>query len=158
SRRPPNFVLILVIRHSATPCPSSSSMFGALLSVVRRWLNPVQSPTLAAPPTDAVPGSVAPAAAVAGQGQSLIAKVTALTSAVAQDVGNHNHSLQSISGELTAAAESNPGAVATVVYKLLVANDELQKRLERAELTLHSHSRQLRDAVISARTDSLTGL
>src|SRR5215211_3638626 len=63
----------------------------------------------------------------------LIGKVTELTATVAQDVGKHNSSIEEISTELTAVAQTDPTAVATIVCKLLLANKELQDRLERAE-------------------------
>ena len=90
--------------------------------------------------------------------QDLIGKVTQLTSSVAQDVGHHNDNIQSISSELTTVAQSEPTAVAAIICKLLVANQELRGRLQRAEATLQDHTHQLQDAVTSARTDSLTGL
>jgi diguanylate cyclase len=90
--------------------------------------------------------------------QDLIGKVTQLTSSVAQDVGHHNNNIQSISDELTTVAQSEPTAVAAIICKLLVANQELQGRLQRAEATLQDHTHQLQDAITSARTDSLTGL
>ncbi len=92
------------------------------------------------------------------QVQSLIGKVTALTSSVAKDVGEHNATIQAISNELTAVAQSDPTAVAAIVCKLLVANQELQGRLQHAEESLKDNSQQLSAAVTAARTDSLTGL
>jgi len=92
------------------------------------------------------------------QFQLLLSVVSELTSKVAQDVGNHNQNIETISNDLRSAAENNPAAAAALVCKLLVANQELQSRLARAEGTLQMHSRELHDAVTSARTDSLTGL
>ena len=65
-----------------------------------------------------------------GQVRELIGRVSVLTSTVAHDVGQHNISVQAISSELTAVAENDPSAVAAIVCKLLVANQELQGRLE----------------------------
>jgi diguanylate cyclase len=90
--------------------------------------------------------------------QELIGKVTALTTSVAKDVGDHNVTLQAISAELTAVAQSDPTAVAAIVCKLLVANQELQGRLQHAEESLKDNSQQLNAAVTAARTDNLTGL
>src|SRR5262245_8271638 len=92
------------------------------------------------------------------QVQNLIGKVTALTTSVAKDVGEHNATIQAISAELTAVAQSDPTAVAAIVCKLLVANQDLQGRLEHAEETLKDNSQQLNAAVTAARTDGLTGL
>src|SRR5262245_47768778 len=104
--------------------------------------------------------STAPAASSPdlAQVQNLIGKVTALTSSVAKDVGEHNATIQAISTELTAVAQSDPTSVAAIVCKLLVANQELQDRLEHAEETLKDNSQQLNAAVTAARTDGLTGL
>src|SRR5436189_6383306 len=67
------------------------------------------------------------------QVQNLIGKVTALTSSVAKDVGDHNTTIQAISAELTAVAQTDPTAVAAIVCKLLGANQELQGRPQHAE-------------------------
>jgi diguanylate cyclase len=90
--------------------------------------------------------------------QTLLSQVTALTSSVAKDVGEHNATIQAISAELTAVAQSDPTAVAAIVCKLLVANQDLQGRLQHAEETLKDNSQQLNAAVTAARTDGLTGL
>src|SRR5438067_4628625 len=90
--------------------------------------------------------------------QTLLAKVTGLTSSVAKDVGDHNTTIQAISAELTAVAQTDPTAIAAIVCKLLVANQELQGRLHHAEESLKDNSQQLNAAVTAARTDGLTGL
>ena len=92
------------------------------------------------------------------QVQELICKVSELTCTVAQDVGQHSASIQSISNELTAVAQTDPNAVATLACKLLMANQELQARLQRAETALQNHSHELQLAMTTARTDGLTGL
>src|SRR5262245_10355867 len=81
------------------------------------------------------------------QVQQLIGKVTALTSTVAEDVGQHNANILNLSAELSAVAQSDPTAVAAIVCKLLVANRELQGRLQNAEDSLKDHSQQLKAAV-----------
>lgn len=89
---------------------------------------------------------------------AVIGSVSDVTSAVAADVGQHNVNVQAISAELKNVAKSDPSAVAAIVCKLLLANQDLQGRLEKAEDTLQNHSKQLKEAVISSRTDGLTGL
>jgi diguanylate cyclase (GGDEF)-like protein len=90
--------------------------------------------------------------------QTLLSQVTGLTATVAKDVGDHSTTIQAISSELTAVAQSDPTAVAAIVCKLLVANQDLQGRLQRAEESLKDNSQQLTAAVTAARTDGLTGL
>lgn len=90
--------------------------------------------------------------------QALIGQVSDLTSTVAQDVGKHNINVQAISSELAATGTHDANAISALVCKLILANQQLQSRLERAEGTLQAHSRQLHDAISSARTDGLTGL
>src|SRR5947209_15485363 len=93
-----------------------------------------------------------------GPVRGLIGKVSDLTVEVAHDVGKHTHSVQALSSQLSALAHNDASAVEAIICKLLLANQELQGRLERAEETLQDHSRQLDDAVSASRTDSLTGL
>lgn len=90
--------------------------------------------------------------------QQLLDRVTELTAGVAADVGQHNVSIQNLNKELAATDVKDVQLVADVVCKLLLVNQQLQERLERAELKLQAHSRQLQDAVSAARTDALTGL
>src|SRR5256885_1930271 len=87
---------------------------------------------LAAGPDSGAPASQ-PARTDLKSVQQLLGKVTAMTSAVASDVGSHNANIEAISAELTAVAQSEPTAVAAIVCKLLVANRELQGRLQHAE-------------------------
>ena len=90
--------------------------------------------------------------------QNLVRRATEVTSAVAEHVGNHHTTIQTLNTALAAVAQGDATAIAAVVCKLLVANQELQGQLEHAELKLEVHSRQLNDAVTAARTDSLTGI
>jgi diguanylate cyclase (GGDEF)-like protein len=135
-------------------------MWNRILTYLRRWLTAAcraatrQSTALPQPPAENLPAAPSDAAAV----QTLVAHVAELTTAVSQDVGQHHQSIQSINNELTAVVQGDASAVAAAVAKLLAANHNLQSRLERAELKLQAHSRQLSDAVTAARTDSLTGL
>lgn len=92
------------------------------------------------------------------QVQALVGEVSQVTTTVRKDVGQHHVNVQALSNELRSVAQNDPGAVAAIVCKLLVANQDLQGRLERAELTLQTHSRKLDEAVVSSRTDGLTGL
>jgi diguanylate cyclase len=131
-----------------------------MLTSLRTAFNRLFSgPASSAPPlAGMVTADPSPVAANVEHVQQLIGQVSALTSTVAQDVGKHNVNVQAISSELAAAAASDPTTVGAIVCKLVLANQELQSRLERAESTLHAHSRQLQDAITSARTDGLTGL
>jgi diguanylate cyclase len=110
-------------------------------------------PAVPSPPQSDASEAIDPA-----QLEQLLGLVSELTTKVAQDVGDHNKSIEGISNELRSVAENNPAAAAALVCKLLLANQELQGRLTRAEGNLQMHSRELRDAVTTARTDSLTGL
>ena len=92
------------------------------------------------------------------QAGKLISNVSDLTTSVAADVGQHQDNLQTINVELSGVAQGDATAVAALIGKLLAANQELQSRLERAELKLQAHSRQLQDVAVASRTDSLTGL
>lgn len=133
-------------------------MFSSLLTILRR-LFARNCEDISG--TEDQPSSLAPPGerrADLGHVRGLVSKVSDLTSTVAQDVGRHSHSVQDLSSQLSELAQDDASAVEAIICKLLRANEELQGRLERAEETLQDHSRQLDDAVTSARTDSLTGL
>ncbi len=49
------------------------------------------------------------------QFQGLVGRVSELTTSVAQDVGQHNKSIQAISSELTTVAQTDPSSVAAIV-------------------------------------------
>jgi diguanylate cyclase len=125
-----------------TPQPAPATGGAAAAAVVC----PEPSPLAVPPPVDPT------------QLHQVLNHVSQLTTAVVQDVGHHNKSIQDLSQELAAVTQNDPSAVAAIVCKLLVANQQLQGRLERAEATLQTHSRQLHDAVTTARTDALTNL
>ena len=88
----------------------------------------------------------------------LIARLMDLTSTVASDVQQHSGQIESLNAELSGVKHGDSSAVAAVVCKLLVLNQETQRRLEQAELKLQAQQRQLYDVSIAARMDGLTGL
>jgi diguanylate cyclase len=133
-------------------------MPGRLIAYLRRWLSStdfresavlVPAPVMK-PPAEGPEG--------VSRAQAVVSRLTELTATVAEDVGKHTDNIQHISTELTSLANNDASAVAAVVCKLVFANQDLQGRLERAELKLQAHSRQLQDVAVAARTDSLTGL
>ncbi|MBW8884036.1 MAG: GGDEF domain-containing protein, partial [Planctomycetia bacterium] len=133
-------------------------MFRSFLLWLTRLLQPAQPRRGRDSGTGSAATAAPPAQPDLKQVQNLIGKVTALTSSVARDVGDHNTTIQAISAELTAVAQTDPTAVAAIVCKLLVANQDLQGRLQNAEESLKDNSQQLNAAVTAARTDGLTGL
>lgn len=90
--------------------------------------------------------------------QKLVASVCQATADAASEVNDYQSRVQTIADELGAAGLASPATVAGVVQKLLVANAELQERLQRTERAIESHQRQLNATVRAARTDALTGL
>jgi diguanylate cyclase (GGDEF)-like protein len=88
----------------------------------------------------------------------LIARLMELTSRVSSDVQEHSGHIESLCAELTDVKQGDSAAVAAVVCKLLVLNQETQRRLEQAELKLQAQQRQLYDVSVAARMDGLTGL
>lgn len=88
----------------------------------------------------------------------LIARLMDLTSTVADEVGEHSGHIESINEELATVKSGDSAAVAAVVCKLLMVNQETQRRLEQAELKLQAQQRQLHDVSTAARMDGLTGL
>jgi diguanylate cyclase len=88
----------------------------------------------------------------------VVVQVAELAGLVAEHVGEHQGNLTALNEELTAIAQGDSRAVAEVIRRLLLANQQLQQRLEQAELKLQAHQRQLQNVASAARTDSLTGL
>ncbi len=135
-------------------------MIDWMLHCLRQWIGSGKSGLPAAVAES--PAADAPPPALSGeelrQAQTTIGRVSELASRVAEEVGQHQSHIQDINARLAGVAQGDAGAVAAVIGKLFEANRDLQTRLERAELKLQAHSRQLQDAVAAARTDSLTGL
>src|SRR5207237_7814168 len=105
------------------------------------------------------PASVGTASALAAESAAeLVGRVSTLTAIVADDVEQHSGSIQTLNDELAAVQFGDSAAVATVIHKLLLANQEMQGRLDQAELKLQAHQRQLQNVASVARTDGLTGL
>lgn len=138
-----------------------------LLQWLQSWLAPdAPSPTIAASstPEPAVGPSAPPGKSVKVQASldpatvEVVVQVAELAGMVAEQVGEHQGSLTAINEELHAIAQGDSRAVAEVIRRLLLANQQLQQRLEQAELKLQAHQRQLQNVASAARTDSLTGL
>src|SRR5262245_52535059 len=85
--------------------------------------------------------------------RQVLHRVSEVTTAVANDVGQHQYRIRGVSSELAAVAQGDAQAVGELVCRLLAANQDLQGRLERAELKLQVHTRQLQDVTVVARTD-----
>lgn len=145
-------------------------MLSTMLDCLKRWMNPAAlgGPALPAGPAvlpannndspDEDSGEPLVAREDLKRAGSLLRHAGELTTAVAEEVGQHQSQIQTINVELAGVAEGDAAAVAAVIGKLLAANQDLQTRLERAELKLQAHSRQLQDVAVAARTDGLTGL
>jgi len=137
---------------------TKTAMLNSLLAIVGRLLGRKCETVGGAKVEPPSPGAPGDRRADLGHVRGLVGKVSDVTFAVAGDVGKHTHSVQALSSQLSALAHNDASAVEAIICKLLLANQELQGRLERAEETLQDHSRQLDDAVSTSRTDSLTGL
>src|SRR5215510_3859097 len=126
-------------------------MLRTMLNCFQRWMNPTAlggTPLLTSEPA-APRGPVAAASEPAPpridreemqRASKVIAHVSELTTAVADEVGQHQSQIRDINSELSAVAAGDAGAVTAVIGKLLTANQDLQTRLERAELKLQAHS------------------
>jgi len=137
----------------------ASSWWKRLVQWIRALWAPSQIVAAASPP-------VAPGAAPTVKVQAsldpatveVVVQVAELAGLVAEQVGEHQGSLTALNQELEAIAQGDSRAVAEVIRRLLLANQQLQQRLEQAELKLQAHQRQLQNVASAARTDSLTGL
>jgi diguanylate cyclase (GGDEF)-like protein len=140
-----------------------------MIALVRRWLKllfDVRAPSAAhaVEPAAQPPGALA--AAVQAETSvldsltavELIVRLTELTTSVARDVKQHSGHIESITTELSGVPDGDVAAVSALVCKLVVLNQQMQRRLEQAETKLQSHQRQIQEVSAAARTDSLTGL
>lgn len=93
-----------------------------------------------------------------GTAVELFNRLAEITANVNAEVRHHSGNIQSVNDELTVIPQGDVSAVAAVVGKLLVMNQQTQQRLAQAELRLQAQQRQLADVTVAAKTDSLTGL
>jgi diguanylate cyclase (GGDEF)-like protein len=93
-----------------------------------------------------------------GTAVELFGRLAEITASVSGEVHQHNGSIQSVNDELTVIPPGDVAAVSAAVCKLLVLNEQTQRRLTQAELRLQAQQRQINDAVTAAKTDPLTGL
>ena len=138
-------------------------MFGLFTSWLARWFSrPQRGLAWPASKSAAAQQAAAPAPSQADVSRpeaiELVGRVSALTSSVAEQVGQHSGSLSVINNELAGVQQGDATAVAGAIQKLLLANETMQRRLEMAELQLQAHQRQLQNVASAARTDGLTGL
>ncbi len=145
-------------------------MFGSLPGWLASWLG-MGGGALAHQETSSPPAATAAPVGSPAEGMGefppqwnattaieLIARLMDLTSTVAGDVQQHSGHIKSLNAELSGVNHGDSTAVAAVVCKLLVLNQETQRRLEQAELKLQAQQRQLYDVSTAARMDGLTGL
>jgi diguanylate cyclase len=88
-------------------------------------------------------------------------RVADLAQGVASDVGDHAAKMKAISAGLAGIDRQAAGAdvaVFAAMDQMLVANTELQQRLEDAEKQLAAQAAEIKAHESEARTDSLTGL
>ncbi len=88
-------------------------------------------------------------------------RVADLAKNVASDVGDHAAKMKAISADLAGIDRASDGANAAVfsaMDQILVANNQLQQRLEQAEKQLAAQAVEIKTHESDARTDSLTGL
>ena len=113
------------------------------------------------PPANSAAASALPAPLTErdiGTAVELFSRLADITASVSTEVREHSGCIQSVNDELTTISSGDVAAVAAVVCKLLVLNQQTQQRLTQAELRLQAQQRQLADVTVAAKTDSLTGL
>jgi diguanylate cyclase len=93
-----------------------------------------------------------------GTAVELFSRLAEITASVGAEVRQHGGNIQSVNDELTVIPQGDVSAVAAVVGKLLVMNQQTQQRLSQAEIRLQAQQRQLADVTVAAKTDALTGL
>ena len=99
--------------------------------------------------------------AAAERASMATSRVADLTQGVASDVGEHAAKMKEISADLAGIdrdASGTNAAVLTAMDKILVANSELQKRLEAAETQLAVQAAEIKCTSPKCGTDSLTSL
>jgi diguanylate cyclase len=88
-------------------------------------------------------------------------RVADLARYVASDVGDHSAKIKAISSNLEGINQQTAGMselVATALAQVILANTNLQQKLDDAEKQLNKQAEELRKNETQARTDSLTGL
>lgn len=100
--------------------------------------------------------SISPHAANAAE--ELFSRLADITSTVSIEVKQYGGKLQALRNEMGAIRPGDAPAVAAVIDKLMVLNDQTQHGLARAELRLESQMRQLADTATAAKSDPLTGV
>lgn len=93
-----------------------------------------------------------------GTAVELFSRLADITAGVTTEVRDHSGHIQLVNDELTMIPHGDVAAVAGVVCKLLVLNQQTQHRLAQHEIRLQAQQRQLLDVTIAAQTDSLTGV
>jgi len=87
-----------------------------------------------------------------------MARLTDLTSRLANEVHDYSGNVEAIHAELSSAKQGDSAAVTAVVCKLLALNQQIQHQLSQAESKLQTQQRQLYDISSAERTDPLTRL
>jgi diguanylate cyclase (GGDEF)-like protein len=93
-----------------------------------------------------------------GTAVELFNRLADITACVTSEVKEHGGNINSVNDELAAIPQGDAAAVAAVVCKLLVMNQQIQRRLAQAEVRLQAQQRQLAEVAVAAKTDPLTGL
>lgn len=117
------------------------------------WISPASSP-----PGSHFGQSAPLSQADVGTAIELFNRLADITASVGAEVRHHSGNIQAASDELTAIPHGDVSAVAAVVCKLLVLNQNTQQRLTQAEIRLQAQQRQIADVTVAAKTDALTGL
>lgn len=94
----------------------------------------------------------------AGLAKELLASLHRLSVRMAADVGEHHARVGEVDRELAAKPAHPAPAIATLVTRLMKANEEVQRKLARAETKLDELTHKMAYHATEARTDALTGL
>ncbi|MHB0955669.1 MAG: GGDEF domain-containing protein [Pirellulaceae bacterium] len=90
--------------------------------------------------------------------KELLASLYRLSLRMAADVGEHHARVGEVDRELAAGPPHTAPAIATLVTRLMQANEEVQAKLTSAESKLEELTQKMAYHATEARTDALTGL
>ncbi len=90
--------------------------------------------------------------------KELLASLHRLSVRMAADVGEHHARVGEVDRELAAKTAHPAPAIATLVNRLMKANEEVQRKLTHAETKLDELNQKMAYHATEARTDALTGL
>ena len=118
-------------------------------------------PAPALPPSPPAP-SPPPSQPDAEEIRTLLERLHELAATTAQEVGEHNTRMESVSAQISECVTADDGqlrkSLLAAARQMLEANQKLHAELAEARAELHDHARRIEVHMTEARTDALAGV